>query len=255
MKLNFILVYLICTNILSVAQNITPSVINSGGKSSTVTINSQTVIYTDNIGEAIINTASNSSNILTQGFLQPDMVVIANTSISLIPTDVSCADKADGYIKVIIDNLPSGANVKYFWNPDTLCSTHDCSRINNLSAGDFTVKVVYSYTLGNVVKTDTITRNVPIKDENGTCKIKVYSGVDLSGINSTFTIDNIEDFPEASVKIFNRWGNLMFNTKNYNNKDNFWPKKDANIVPGTYFYIIEIGNGSKPIKGWVEVLN
>ena len=63
------------------AQSISPSVINSGGKTSTTTLNSQTVYYTDNIGEAVIGTGSTSGSILTQGFLQPDMMVVNNTCL------------------------------------------------------------------------------------------------------------------------------------------------------------------------------
>ncbi|MFO0357899.1 MAG: gliding motility-associated C-terminal domain-containing protein [Sphingobacteriaceae bacterium] len=237
------------------AQSITPSVINAGGKTTTTTINSQQVIYTDNIGEVAISTGSNGSNILTQGFLQPQMSVIANTSISIVKSDVSCSDKQDGYIKVVIDNLPNGANVKYFWTPSSLCPNLDCSKIDSLSAGNFTVKVSYSYFSGSSFKTDSVTHVLQIKDENGPCKIKYYTGIQINGTNPIFRIDNIEEFPDANVNIFNRWGVQLFGSKNYNNAENYWPKKGENVVPGTYFFIIDLGNGNKPIKGWVEVLN
>lgn len=237
------------------AQTITPSVINAGGRSATTTINSQQIIYTDNIGEVIIQTGNNGSNILTQGFLQPEKAVIANTTVNILPTNVSCSDKRDGSIKVIIDNLPVGATVNYFWTPDTLCPSHDCSKIDSLSAGSFTVKVRYTYFSGSTLKTDSVEKALVIKDENGPCQIKYYTGIQLNGPNSIFRIDNIEAFPDANVMIFSRWGNELFNSKKYSNTDNFWPRKGDNVAPGTYFFIIDVGNGNKPIKGWVEVLN
>lgn len=250
----FVVLILVLFNLLGYSQTITPSVINSGGKTSTVVIGSQPAIYTDNIGEVIIQTSSNSSHMITQGFLQPDMVVIANTSVSVIPTDVSCADKGDGYIKVIIDNLPSGANVSYYWSPHSLCPLNNCDRIDNLSAGSFSVMVKYTYTVGNTVKTDSTNHSVTIKDENGSCKVKAYNGINLNGINSTFVIDNIEEYPNAKVMIFNRWGKELFNTTSYNNKENYWPRKNESVIPGTYFYYIDLGDG-KFLKGWLEVLN
>lgn len=252
---SLVIVFLIfVANLNGIGQTITPSVINSGGSTNTVVLGVQPVIYTDNIGEVVVQTASNSANMLTQGFLQPDMIVVANTTVSVVPTDVSCADKADGYIRVIIDNLPTGANVQYYWMPNSLCPTNNCSGLDNLSAGSFSVLVKYTYTVGSNVKTDSTKHVVTIKDENGNCKIKVYNGIATTGVNSSFVIDNIEEFPEASVMIFNRWGKELFSTKSYNNKDNYWPRKNENVAAGTYFYIIDIGDG-KPLKGWVEVLN
>ena len=234
------------------SQTVVPSVINSGGNTYTLALNSQTVYLTDNIGEAIVNTATNTSNVLTQGFLQPQMSVVSNASVTVMATDVSCADKADGYIRVLVENAPSGAVIQYKWSPASLCPANNCNRIDNLSAGNFSVTVQINYTVNSVPKSDTTFHVIQVKDENGPCKIKVYNGVNLTGVNSTFTIDNIEEFPEATVNIFNRWGVLLFSTKGYHNADNAWPKKGENVIAGTYFYVIDTGDG-KPLKGWIEV--
>lgn len=251
MKTYFII--LICFCIQLTAQTIAPSVINSGGKSHTVTLNSEQVYYTDNIGEVIVNTATNSINVLTQGFLQPQVKVISGASVSVLATDVSCDDKADGSIRVLVENAPIGSVIQYFWTPSSLCPNNNCSRIDNLSAGSFSVKVLMNYTVNSVVKSDSTQYAIQIKDDGGPCRLKVYTGINLSGVNSTFTIDNIEEFPEATISIFNRWGSVLFSSKGYHNIDNAWPKKGDNVVPGTYFYIIDAGNG-KPLKGWLEVL-
>ncbi len=235
------------------AQTITPSVINSGGNSHTVTLNSELVYYTDNIGEVIVNTATNSINVLTQGFLQPQVKVVSGASVSVLATDVSCDDKADGSIRVLVENAPVGSVIQYFWTPSSLCPNNNCNRIDNLSAGSFSVKVLMSYTINSVVKSDSSQYAVQIKDEGGPCRLKVYNGVNQSGVNSTFTIDNIEELPEANISIFNTWGSVLFSTNGYHNLDNAWPKKGENVVPGTYFYVVDTGNG-KPLKGWLEVL-
>jgi len=237
-----------------IAQSISPSVINSGGKTSTVTINTQTVIYTDNIGEAVIGTGSTSGNKLTQGFLQPDMIVVKGTSVVPYASDVTCADKRDGFIIIDVIDPPANATKEFFWTPDALCPTHDCSRIDSLSRGTYTVKTVWTYSVGSIVKMDSATRVVKILDNNGICNLKVYSGIKTSGGNSKFTIDNIELYPEAQVSIYNRWGVALFSTTKYNNVDNYWPKKDEKVIPGTYFYVINAGEG-KVIKSWVEVFD
>jgi gliding motility-associated-like protein len=57
------------------------------------------------------------------------------------------------------------------------------------------------------------------------------------------------------VSIFNRWGNTVFETTNYHNLNNAWDGKvKGTVVPnGTYFYVINLNDGSEPKKGWLEV--
>ena len=75
----------------SIAQTITPQVINSAGGNWTLP-NGTTV--SDNVGEPFVSTISNANNIITQGFLQN--FVVANVfSVSIIKNDVSCKDKND----------------------------------------------------------------------------------------------------------------------------------------------------------------
>ncbi len=75
--------------------------------------------------------------------------------------------------------------------------------------------------------------------------------------NTTFKIDlsYIEDegFKGVKVTIFNRWGDIVYKTNNYDNKENAWDGKNLNgefLAEGTYFYIIEIPNVPS-ISNWV----
>ena len=81
------------------------------------------------------------------------------------------------------------------------------------------------------------------------------------GVNDVFLIEGIEDYPDNVVKIFNRWGNPVFEIRGYDNRTRAW-RSDTNtrlvvgdsFVPdGTYFYVIDLGNGEKPIAGYVVV--
>ncbi|MBK7819133.1 MAG: hypothetical protein IPJ60_17570 [Sphingobacteriaceae bacterium] len=168
------------------AQSISPSVINSGGRTSTTTVNSQTVIYTDNIGEAVIGTGSVSGNMITQGFLQPDHSNVNGVSVTVFSGSVTCSDKRDGFIRVDVDNHPDIAYVKYFWTPDTLCPTHDCDRVDSLSAGTFTVEAKWMFNNGSRDSSEHI---VIITNKNGICALSVYTGITLSGSNSKLTIE------------------------------------------------------------------
>lgn len=78
------------------------------------------------------------------------------------------------------------------------------------------------------------------------------------GNDDQWHITGIENFPGNKVTVFNRWGNLVFETRAYNNITNGW-NGDSNgkfqigtkSPDGTYFYIIDLGDGSKPIGGYV----
>ena len=91
------------------------------------------------------------------------------------------------------------------------------------------------------------------------CSLIIYNGFSPNGdgINDSWQIKNIELFPKNKVYISNRWGNKIYETTNYNNTINFWDGmfNGVKVPNGTYFYVIELNDGSNPLKGWIEVTN
>ncbi|MBL7816022.1 MAG: gliding motility-associated C-terminal domain-containing protein [Saprospiraceae bacterium] len=87
-----------------------------------------------------------------------------------------------------------------------------------------------------------------------TCdKIKIYNGFSPNGdgLNDNFVIEGIENFPNNSISVYNRWGTEVMKTKGYKNDWN--GKWDGVDLPdGTYFYIFNDGEGN--IKsGYVQI--
>jgi gliding motility-associated-like protein len=59
------------------------------------------------------------------------------------------------------------------------------------------------------------------------------------GTNDLWVVDNISRFPNNVVEIYNRWGELLFQAKDYqNNWDGKYKGKDLPV--GTYYYIIDL---------------
>jgi gliding motility-associated-like protein len=95
-------------------------------------------------------------------------------------------------------------------------------------------------------------------------EILVYNGISRNGDgkNDFFEISCIEDFPNNTVKIFNRAGTLVYQTKGYNNADVIFEGTSneglslmgRELPDGTYFYIIDKGEGSIPKTGYLELL-
>jgi gliding motility-associated-like protein len=95
------------------------------------------------------------------------------------------------------------------------------------------------------------------------CKLKVELGFSPNGDgdNEVWVIKDIERYPNNTVRVFNRWGNVVYETRGYNNTDNGWSGQsngklivgDLKVPDGTYFYVIDLGEGSKAIGGFVVV--
>jgi gliding motility-associated-like protein len=95
--------------------------------------------------------------------------------------------------------------------------------------------------------------------------IHPYNGISRNGDgkNDIFFINCIQEFPDNIVKVFNRAGTLVYEHEGYNNIDIFFDGKSnkgismmgTNLPDGTYFYIIDKRDGSKPMAGYLEIVN
>jgi len=80
------------------------------------------------------------------------------------------------------------------------------------------------------------------------------------GMNDLFAINCIQNFPNNRLQIFNRHGNKVFEVSGYNNTWNGTSNTgfsvgDNNKIPnGTYFYVLDLGNGSPLMEGWIQVI-
>lgn len=66
-------------------------------------------------------------------------------------------------------------------------------------------------------------------------------------LNDTWKIENIDIYPEATIKVFNRWGNLIFFSNDYQEN---WDAQ--NTQADTYQYVIH--TKFKTYKGTIEIL-
>src|SRR5690606_18817295 len=74
------------------------------------------------------------------------------------------------------------------------------------------------------------------------------------GINDHWMIPGIENYPNAMVTVYNRWGHEVFASKGYRNDWDATYRSNRNKLPsGSYLYVINMGNGSAPIKGWLFI--
>jgi gliding motility-associated-like protein len=97
--------------------------------------------------------------------------------------------------------------------------------------------------------------------EVGPPPFRIYEGVSPNGdgLNEYWRIDGIEEFPGNRIQIFDRFDNLVYETRGYSNESNNW-KGTSNhglvketLPEGTYYYSINLGDGSKLLSGYVVI--
>ncbi|MFV0591315.1 MAG: gliding motility-associated C-terminal domain-containing protein, partial [Draconibacterium sp.] len=143
--------------------------------------------------------------------------------------------------------------------------------------------------------------NAPLKDENGNgvrdwrevkpedpdttdaatgCELFIPDGFSPNGDNRNDYFEIIfncqsgdllfeEEYPDARIEIFNRWGNKVYEQENYGNTvrwgttDAWWNGKSTNkmqvgkdnLPTATYFYILYLNDGTDPITGSIFLNN
>lgn len=217
------------------------------------------------------NTTGNAIDCLEESFITETIPVIPDCTMLILP--------ANGSINVTISPYLTWATIEdtegYLVNIGT-------------SSGD--TDILDHYDVGNITS-----YNVPIDFPNGTeifvtiipyndsleamdCTEESFTTIALievpepnnlkygfspdgNGMNDFWEIDGIENYPNNTVSIYNRWGDLVFKIKNYDNNINVFSgeanlksKMGAGQLPsGTYFFDIEIAesNNLDKTRGYV----
>ncbi|MFT6018473.1 MAG: gliding motility-associated-like protein/uncharacterized repeat protein (TIGR01451 family) [Flavobacteriales bacterium] len=86
-------------------------------------------------------------------------------------------------------------------------------------------------------------------------ELSFVSGFSPNGdaVNQYFTINGLQNFPNHTLSIFNRWGNQVYNTKNYqNNWSGTFNLGGVDLPDGTYFYLFDTGTGEQR-SGYLQI--
>lgn len=72
-------------------------------------------------------------------------------------------------------------------------------------------------------------------------------------VNDVWEIGNIQNYPDARIEIFNRWGNQIFSSTGYATP---WDGtyNGESLPVATYYYIIYLNSSEKPISGHVTII-
>jgi len=75
----------------------------------------------------------------------------------------------------------------------------------------------------------------------------------VNGVNETWTIKNLEVYPDCVVEVYASNGQLVFKSTGY--KFSWDGKKNGSDLPsGTYYYVVYPKSGRKEIAGYVTLI-
>ena len=153
----------------------------------------------------------------------------------------NCGTK-NGYIK--ITSYPNNAIIT--WYKDNILLSNNSDVLKGLDRGEFKIVINDNGCVRSkkVELNDCVPSEIPqILTPNNDSK------------NDLWVLGYYEKYPNVSIQIMNRWGNKVFESeKPY--KDN-WDGKNMNgefIPTGTYFYLIDKGNGEEVQSGYIEFI-
>ncbi len=196
----------------------------------------------------------------------PVATITTTTTYIVQVTNFSCVDYDT--ITIIVNPLPvidagagaeilSGTTVQLQAGGAGTNGTYTWSPIDGLD----------NWAIANPIAspTETTIYYVTGTDENGcsatdSLTIEVSPGIVFpdgitpndDGKNDTWIIDFINNFPEAVVMVYNRWGQELFYSKGYGTPwDGRYKGKDLPV--GTYYYVIDLHNGKEPYTGPITI--
>ena len=197
---------------------------------------------TDNLGQIILD--------------EPDL------ELSISSTDLTSCGSDDGTIT--ISGLTSGNSytITYLHNSvtETLIITADASGnyiIIGLEVGIYDSILIREDVTDCTDDLDQL-ELMCFEDELKCVETNLFFSPNNDGFNDFLVIPCIEYYDNNSLKIFNRYGVIVYESNNYFNnwdgKPNKGIFKTSNVLPvGTYFFVLSAENISSDVIGWVYI--
>lgn len=174
----------------------------------------------------------------TPGCFDRDTVVVTTYSIPYL--DAGPSFTIPVFSTVTIGGNPTTSGIgTVTWSPSF--SLSDMNQENPIASN--TVAITYTASLGygrGCLVSDTM--RVVLYPE-----IRINNGFSPNndGKNDRWIIDYLEQFPDAEVEVFNRWGDRLFYSRGYATPfDGTFKGKDLPV--GTYYYIIRLNHPAYP---------
>ena len=228
-----------------------------------VTANNDTTICN---GDTVVLSATSIETIFTWdndlGLGQSHMVVpSSDTSYVVSVTDLNNCVGTDT-VQIAIDGFAILAS-----NDTTICLGNEATL--NASGGSF---YTWDNSLGSgelhIVSPEVTTTYIVTSDENGCVDTDtVVVTIDNmcfevpnvftpngDGTNDVWVIKGLEIYPDVTVKVFNRWGDSVFESDKGYTEPWDGTYNGTESPSATYYYVVVLGDGSEGMSGTVNIV-
>jgi gliding motility-associated-like protein len=143
----------------------------------------------------------------------------------------------------------NGGNAYYWYGPNGFNSILPNPTVTNFSSAN--IGEYYLVATNNANCSDTTFVNLSLNESTCFFIPSVFTP-NNDGTNDTWVIEGIWQFPNCVVKVFNRWGQSLFESKGYSTPwDGTFEGKECPIAD--YYYIVDLQNGSKVSTGTITI--
>jgi gliding motility-associated-like protein len=211
-------------------------------------MNDSTAIASGTAAVNTINAAGSYYVVATSacGTFISDTVNISVNSLPVVTLDDATSTTCDSSIV-----LTASGGISYLWSPAG--SLNDATLSAPLaSPQEGTIYIVAVTDTNGCVSYDSITVDV-------TCvTLTIPNGFSPNGdgYNDAFVILKLEDYPDNKLRIFSRWGNMVYEMNDYDNSWNGTANvnvlmKGKELPAGTYYYVLDLNNKAETQTGFV----
>ncbi|HEY0771431.1 MAG TPA: gliding motility-associated C-terminal domain-containing protein, partial [Sphingobacteriaceae bacterium] len=185
------------------------------------------------------------------------MAVVDKQNNSMQPQISAASTMLPGVSYPVSFTLPAGTDLSQYtfeWSASsgTIIPDNASQNITYIPDNDLSIRIA----LITLVMTDACgrqyfeTHNINMQlDPNNDGKISVPQllspNKDGSG-NDYLHIKNIELYPDNEITIYNRWGNIVYKEKGYDNSTRFFAgslkMKSTAVTDGVFYYVLTVNN-------------
>lgn len=161
-------------------------------------------------------------------------------TVAMLSSPVTCWNEEDGTATASVTG--GYAPIEFIWSDEMAQSTATATGLP-----EDVYSVVITDSLGC-----TITRTVEVDPTIGCLFIAEAITPNGDNYNDEWIVGGLEYFPSARVTVFNRYGQVLFESLGYETR---WDGRYNNaLLPmADYYYTIEFANGNAPITGTVTL--
>jgi gliding motility-associated-like protein len=198
------------------------------------------------VGETVTTTNTSTNLIITQGFQQSNYILNNPFILELEVTNAACLGANDGNVTVTFISSNIKPPYVYQWSNNAMTEN-----ISQLEVGEYSLTVTGS-------NGKSVTNSVLVEaDQSIDCEPEFYTGLTPNGDgdNDQWFIANADFFNQRKLEVFNRYGNRVWRTDNYDNVSDFFGGNHNNggtLPDGTYYYVAEFDNSV--FRGWLEII-